>query len=200
VTPLRYLTFALLILSLGVPALSVGSEEEDFTIVPGKRIGVVVLGMTPAEVKEKAGNHDGSYTLADGTKVEYSQWKETDKIIYPLRVFYDPQGRVIQVAEAAPRPVTADGISTASSFEDVTSKYKNLEPFLYTVKDAYAEYYDDVKRGIAFEFTWTMAAGPSSKHLRAILVHAPGKHVIPDSDERPVLPRLNTLDHHIKRF
>jgi hypothetical protein len=196
VTPLRYLTVALLLLSLGIPALSAGAEEEDFTIVPGKRIGVVVLGMTPPEVKEKAGNHDGSYTLADGTKVEYSQWKETDKITYALRVFYDLQGRVIQIAEAAPKAVTADGISIASSFEDVTSKYKNLEPFLYTAKDAYAEYYDDVKRGIAFEFTWTVALGPSSKHLRAILVHSPGKHVIPDSDERPVAPRTTTRDHY----
>jgi hypothetical protein len=200
VTPLRYLTVALLLLSLGIPAISLGAEEEDFTIVPGKRIGVVVLGMTPAEVKEKAGNHDDSYTLVDGTKVEYSQWKETDKITYALRVFYDLQGRVVQIAEAAPKAVTADGISTASSFEDVTSKYKNLERSLYTGKEGFAEYDDDVKRGIAFEFTDPLAASPSSKHLRTILVHTPGKHFIPDADERLVPPQSTTPNHHGKRF
>jgi hypothetical protein len=185
----RYLAVAIFMLQLGVGvyALSAAAEEEeDFTIVPGQRMGVISLGMKPEQVKEKAGNHDDAYSLPGGIKAELSRWKETDKITYTIRVFYDPQGRVIQVAESAPKPATADGISLNSSLADVTKKYKSLKVFKYKAKDARIDYQDDVARGITFEFTRAASEPESSMHLYAILVHAPGKNVIPDADEHPI--------------
>jgi hypothetical protein len=184
----HYLAVAIFMLQLGVGvyALSAGAEEEDFTIVPGKKMGVISLGMKTDQVKEKAGNHDDAYTLPNGIKAELSRWKETDKITYTIRVFYDSQGRVIQIAESAPKPVTADGISLNSSLADVTKKYKSLKVFKYKAKDARIDYHDDVAGGITFEFTRAAAEPESSMHLHAILVHNPGKNVIPDSDEHPI--------------
>src|SRR5277367_5825068 len=116
----RVVSFGLLLqLIFTAQALPAFAEEEDFTIVPGERIGVVKLGMNPEEVKVKMGNHDGAYVLPNGINVEYAIWKETDKITYTIKVFYDKQWRLIQVSEAAPKAITADDISIASSFSDV---------------------------------------------------------------------------------
>lgn len=165
---------------------SIASDErDDHTIMPGIGIGIIKLGMNRKQITDSLGNRDGKYSLPNGIKVEYSQWKDPDKTS-TIRVFFKPDGTVAQLSCEADVPATADGISTRSSLADVTKRYKNLQRFKYRAKDGRIDYYDDVKKGIAFEFTWAETAGESAKRLYAVIVHTPGKSVIADSDERPV--------------
>jgi hypothetical protein len=175
-----------LIISLGTTTLPVCAvEAEDHTIRPGIGLGIVKLGMDRAQIKKTAGNIDGSYTLPSGIKVDYAEWKEPEPKKSPnIRYFYGATGKVIQINSAAPVPFTADGISCQSTLADVTAKYKKLKCFEYRAKDARIDYYDDMKRGIAFEFT--RADGASTQKLYAIIMHLPGKRVIADADEKPL--------------
>jgi hypothetical protein len=163
--------------------LPVSAEnEEDHTIRPGIGLGIVKLGMDSAAVTKTAGKHDGTYSLPSGIRVDYSQWKETPpKKSANMRFFYDKSDHLIQINSTAPVPVTADGISCASSFADIAAKYKNLRCFEYRAKDVRIDYYDDVNRGIAFEFT--RAQGESARRLYAIIIHLKGKRVLADADE-----------------
>src|SRR5262249_1200356 len=112
---------------------------------------------------------------------DYSIWR--DKISSTIRVFYDKNTRLIQINSEAPLPATADGISLKSTLPEIKSKYKNLTLVKYATRKGLEDYYDDVQKGIAFEFTGLPDAG---KKLYAIIVHLPGNKVLPDADEHPI--------------
>jgi len=88
-------TFAWLIQCLN-PSFAENIAEEDHWVMPGRRVGVAVLGMTKKEATEKVGN-DCEYTLPNGFKAEYSEWKEPDKVS-TLRTFCDRAGRLVQIS------------------------------------------------------------------------------------------------------
>jgi hypothetical protein len=159
---------------------SVAAEES--TIVPGVRIGAIKLGMKQSKVTAILGKNDGAYSQASGIKVTLHQWKDLDKTS-TIKAFFDPGDRVVQLASTAPLSFTADGVSLTSSLADVKKKYKAVECCKYKANDQRIDYYDDVKQGIAFKFTWAADEGSASKRLSAILIHWPGNAVIPDRDE-----------------
>jgi hypothetical protein len=181
-------TIPLLALALSTACLSVRAVPNDsaseFTILPGVGIGEIRLGMDRVQITETMGNRDGKYSLPSGIKVEYAEWKDPDKTS-TIRVFFSPAGKAIQFAFEADKPSTADGISTHSTLAEVTTKYPNVI-HLQNKDKTPSDYYDDIKKGIAFEFTGAALAGESQKHLYAILVHRPGKHVITESNEHPL--------------
>jgi hypothetical protein len=158
---------------------------EDHWVVPGERVGVIVLGMTEKEVTTKAGNHDGVYALPGGINVEYSEWKEPDKVS-TLRMFYDQAGHVIQISAETWGVATKDGISTKSSLADVQAKYKHLEHSRVATTDSDIDYYMDEAKGITFAFKNAKAEKESAPHLYALIVHRPNTSIIPDINQRPV--------------
>jgi class 3 adenylate cyclase len=90
------------------------------TIVPGKSIGAVALGMTEAEVKRRYGSGTESQWLArgrNGTRVTYSGPGGALTVN-----FYD--GKVVQVATTNSYYSTANGISVGS----VTPNREGREP------------------------------------------------------------------------
>ncbi len=160
-------------------------DQEDSTIRPGIGLGIVKLGMDKEQLKKTAGNIDGSYRLPSGVRVDFSEWKETPpKQSANMRFFFNTEGKIIQINSTAPVPVTADGINCKSTLAQVSARYKKLKCSEYRGKGRRIDYYDDVERGIAFEFT--RAEDETDKALYAIIMHLPGKPVIADADEHPL--------------
>jgi hypothetical protein len=174
-------------LNLGFTAIecSAASPGDDSTIRPGIGIGIVKLGMNRDQITRTLGKRDGKYSLPGNIKVEYSQWKDPDKTM-KIRVFFDEKGKVVQlVSEQAPVPTTQDGISIASTLADVKKKYKSVQRLKYHANVTNIDYYDDVKRGIAFKFAGTDLNAKTDKPLDAIVVHLPGRRFIADTGEKP---------------
>lgn len=179
----------LLLTMLSIACLSVKAAADDsaseFTILPGKGIGEIRLGMNRVQITETMGKRDGKYSLPSGIKVEYAEWKDPDKTS-TIRVFFNRAGKAVQFAFEADRPSTADGITTHSSLEEVKEKYPNVRRLQYQTKGSQLNYYDDIKKGIAFEFKQIQVNGESKQTLYAILVHRPGRRLISGSDEQPL--------------
>jgi hypothetical protein len=170
-------------------------DQEDFTIRPGIGFGSVKLGMDKKQIQETLGNHDGTYTVPGDIHVEYSEWKEPRRVA-TVRVFYDKSGKAIQLAAQVSGPgadtnkdklTTADGIHLGSGAKEVFNKYTHLQLFKYRAMDSRIDYYDDTKDGIAFEFLRADTESEAKNRLYGILVHVPGRPVIADADELPVV-------------
>jgi hypothetical protein len=167
-------------------AVSATSAEDDTTVVPGVGVGIVRLGMNREQITRTLGKRDGQYALPGKIKVEYSVWKDPNSTP-KFRVFFDEKGKAVQlVTEQAPVPKTKDGISIESTLKDVTAKYKQLQRFKYQAKTLNIDYYDDIKRGIAFKFANSDLNKKTDKQLDAILVHRAGTRFIADQGEQPI--------------
>ena len=175
------LTIGALILFAGFStACWAAAAEDDNTIRPGIGLGEVKLGMKQDAVRKIVGKPDGSYELPTGEKVDYSVWK--DKKPSTIRLIYSKgSNKLLQINCEAPAPATADGISLKSSMAEIKKTYGDLHVAEYGSGKAFEDYYDNVKKGIAFEFTGDK---PKGKTLYSIIVHIPGSHVLPDKDER----------------
>ena len=83
---------------------------------------------------------------------------------------------------------TPEGLTTNSTLAEVQKHHGNLRKtrhFVHGSGGGLIDYYDDVRRGIAFEFTSVASETPDFKPY-AIVVHRPGKLVIPENDEETV--------------
>ncbi|MFN8553531.1 MAG: hypothetical protein U0103_18795 [Candidatus Obscuribacterales bacterium] len=174
---------ALLILGLSfgfanVPCLAV----EKVLATPGVGIGVAKLGMTAQKMKEAAGNFDGSYTLPSGVKVEHADWKDKGLTTVMLKVFYDKDGKAIQIASAGSAVVTKDGISKQSPLTSLMANRLKLTE--YRAKNGRVDYYDNVSAGIAYEYR--RLDEDLARKMYAIIVHKRGVPVMSDQDEVPL--------------
>ncbi len=155
---------------------------QDFEIRPGKRIGKVELGMTRREVYRRIGKPVGSYSMPKGLTGEY--WMSQTGTGNDVRIIYR-NSRVIQIKITSQKFSTPEGVTTASTLEDVTRSYKSLRKSSHFVKETgggFIDYYDDMRRGIAFEFVSLSMDEPDFKPY-AIVVHLPGKRLIPENGE-----------------
>lgn len=159
-----------------------GAAAQDYDIMPGNRIGKIEIGMSRQKVHDTLGNPTGAYSLRSrGYKGEY--WISSDST-NTLRVFYDPAGRVYQVAVTSSRFTTPEGLTTESSLDDIKRHYQNLKVLHFTARGD-IDYYDSVRQGIAFEFTErTDSRNVSSYEMYAISIHKRGGSVLPEPDER----------------
>ena len=164
--------------------MAVPVAAQDFKIEPGRKIGKVGLGMTRTAVHQTLGKPAATYGMSGG-KLTGDVWMANTG--NDVRVVYSA-GKVIQVKVTSPSFSTPQGLTTNSALAEVQKHHGNLRKtrhFVHGSGGGLIDYYDDVRRGIAFEFTSVASETPDFKPY-AIVVHRPGKPVIPESDEEPV--------------
>jgi predicted mannosyl-3-phosphoglycerate phosphatase (HAD superfamily) len=104
-----------------------------------------------------------------------------------VRIIYRG-GQVIQVKVTSASFKTPEGLTTASSLAEVQKHYRKLRKSRRFINDSggvMIDYYDDVRRGIAFEFT-SLDSETGEFKPYAIVVHRPGERVIPENSEELV--------------
>ncbi len=173
---------ALVAATAGVLCVLPGQAVEKVLATPGVGMGVAKLGMNAAKMKEAVGNFDGSYTLPSGIKVEHADWKDKGLTTVMLKVFYDKDGKAVQIASAGSAVVTADGISKNSPITAIQVNRLKLSEF--RAKHGRVDYYDNVGAGIAYEYR--RLDDDLARKMYAIIVHKRGVPVLPDDNEVPL--------------
>jgi hypothetical protein len=146
------------------------------SLVPGQRLGGVALGPDGLEELKKLGK---PYRIDRGM----SQTRQIWKWFRPGGLFdtffvhtvsngaidaQPPDGVTIDlIRTTATRFKTADGIAAGSTLEQIQKSFPNAVPV-----DGTPTVLDDVKSGIAFEFS---AAPSSQSTCIAVMVHTPGQ-------------------------
>ncbi len=167
-------------------AVTATIAKDSVLVTPGVGVGVVKLGMTQKKLKQVAGNFDVSYVLPSGLKVDRADWKDNGLTTVMLKIFYDKDGKAIQIATAGSTAVTTGGITKKSSVKEIGYMRDKLKLTEYRAKNGRVDYYDDTSKGIAYEFR--KLDEDMSRKMYAIIVHKPGVPVLPDADERPLKP------------
>lgn len=178
-----------LLLGLGITSLLAVAPviaKESVLVTPGVGMGVVKLGMTEKKLKQVAGNFDVSYVLPSGVKVDRADWKDNGLTTVMLKVFYDKNGKAIQIATAASTAVTTSGITKKSSVDQIGYQREKLKLTEYRAKNGRVDYYDDIPRGITYEYR--RLDEDLARKMYAIIVHKPGVPVLPDAEEKPLKP------------
>jgi hypothetical protein len=173
----RGLTLACCLLFL-IPASA--ATGQDFKIEPGHRAGKITLGITAEAVHQILGQPSATYRMQG--KLTGDVWMANTG--NDVRVVYR-RGQVIQVKVTSASFKTPEGLNTESSLAEVQKHYRKLSKtrrFVHGSGGGLIDYYDDVARGIAFEFTSVASETPDFKPY-AIVVHSPRSRVIPENDE-----------------
>jgi hypothetical protein len=159
------------------------STAQDFNIEPGRRAGKITLGLSRQAVHQLLGQPSATYRMQG--KLTGDVWMANTG--NDVRVIYR-RGQVIQVKITSASFKTPEGLNTESSLAEVQKHYHKLvktRRFVHGSGGGLIDYYDDVGRGIAFEFTSVDSETPDFKPY-AIVVHSPGSRVIPENDEELV--------------
>ena len=159
------------------------ASAQDFKIEPGRSVGKIELGMSRPIVHKTLGKPSATYRMAG--KLTGDVWMANTG--NDVRIVY-MNGKVIQIKVTSQSFSTPVGLTTSSSLAEVQKQYPNLRKtrhFVHGSGGGLIDYYDDVRRGIAFEFTSVASETPDFKPY-AIVVHRPGKLIIPETDEEPV--------------
>lgn len=176
----RNLTLAsCLLLMIALPVAA-----QDFKIEPGRRIGKIELGMTRPMVHKALGKPAATYRMSGGKRTGDVWMANTGN---DVRIVYRA-GKVIQVKVTSSSFSTPVGLTTNSSLAEVQKHHGNLRKtrhFVHNSGGVLIDYYDDVRRGIAFEFTSVDSETQDFKPY-AIVVHRPGQRVIPETGEELV--------------
>lgn len=163
---------------------AVAATAQDFKIEPGRRVGKIELGASRQMVHQTLGKPSATYR-APGKQVGEVWMASTGN---DVRIVYKG-GRVVQIKVTSSSFVTPEGLTTNSSLADVQKHHSNLvkiSRFVHGSGGGLIDYYDDVRRGIAFEFTSVDSDTPNFKPY-AIVVHRPGQRVTPENDEEQII-------------
>jgi hypothetical protein len=159
------------------------AAAQDFKIEPGRRIGKIELGATRQTVHSALGKPAATYRMAG--RLTGDVWMANTG--NDVRIVYRAD-KVIQIKVTSSSFSTSEGLTTNSSLAEVQKHYGRLRKsrrFVHGSGGGLIDYYDDVRQGIAFEFTSVASETPDFKPY-AIVVHRPGRRVIPENDEEPV--------------
>ncbi|RYG56822.1 hypothetical protein EON80_28940 [bacterium] len=195
---------ALLVTFLGCGAAL--AQGKIATVVPGKSLGRVSLGMSPAQVHRLLGKPDKTLRLKNGLLDDLYKAKTTrpdgnsgavtrDRV----EVLYRG-GRAVQLEATSPDFRTASGISTGSDVDALRASVYNwrLLQYSYPVDDGgWTNYYFwDGGRGLTFEFQGWQEGLLGSSRPTTLIVHGKGARVIADiggvfeSESRSLFPAL----------
>ncbi len=188
----------------------------DYTVIPGRRIGAVTLGMSRQAVHASLHASYQSRRLHNGIVQEdwVTRLKQTQAAIeqgdywkWDFVTVYFLHDDVVQIEVNSPRFSAPGGLTTRSHsarwgrrFRPFRSTYQvgqSRDPGGYPAMKHFMAYFDDVRQGIAWrEGGWgnldpgpDPGDAPSEGPIDIIIVHVPGKPVIidPDGDARFVL-------------
>ena len=175
---MKIVTATLVALSLTlVGSVSAGpAATQKASVVPGQRLGGIALGPNGLDELKKLGK---PYRIDRGMSQTHQVWK-----------WFKPGGRfdtffvhtvnngatdaqpadgvtIDLIRTTAARFKTADGIGAGSTWEQIRKDFPDAAPV-----DGTPTILDDVKRGIAFEFS----DAPSNQSICvAVMVHSPGQ-------------------------
>jgi hypothetical protein len=156
---------------------------QDFKIEPGLKAGKIELGTSRQAVHKILGQPSATYNVEG--KLTGDVWMANTG--NDVRIVYRG-GQVIQVKVTSASFKTPEGLTTASTLAEVQKHYRKLRKSRHFVNDSggvSVDYYDEVRRGIAFEFVSIDSESPEFKPY-AIVVHRPGERVIPENGEELV--------------
>ena len=195
-----------LFVTLLVLLSSLSARAGDFKIVPGKRIGSVVLGMNRNSVHKVLGSPQQTRSLKNGitqeswrnplsakqqaqTRLKATYWK------WHYVVVYFQKNHAVQIDVNSSSFATPTHLTTANSAQDFRQHFRPFQfsKHLYINRDAggipaskhYLDYEDAVQSGIAWRYgAWgNLAPEPApDEAVEAVIVHMPGHAVIPDPD------------------
>ncbi|MDQ3812588.1 MAG: hypothetical protein M3347_01400 [Armatimonadota bacterium] len=187
--PFKFLHNCYLVLALAATGFA-----GDWTVVPGRSVGKVRLGMTRTTVHQKLGKPGKTARWRSGLVQDSwlaSPVKEFDERTF-VHVLYK-KNKAIQIEFNSPRFVTTTGISMRSSLAQFRAKHKKprVRAYVYADPDGsgyVGYYYDDVKRGLTFELgTQDYFDARATPH--SLRVHLPGRPVLPDPGGKPTPAR-----------
>jgi hypothetical protein len=166
-------------------ALAAAAFAADTTIIPGKRIGDVAVGMRRAQVEKLLGAAQSGNELSPHRT--NASWPLPGTGSLHVQ-FVD--GVAARVATNAKEYSTPDGLAMGAPPADVLALHAQMVETDYSVErrgGVAAQCHDDVAAGIGFEFD----KGPAQRAfvLRAIYVHAPGKATPCGRDDDPQATR-----------
>ena len=165
-----------LVVSIANQALADSMATEDLTIVPGSSIAGVPLGPNGVQELKKLGK---PYRIDRGMSQTRQAWKwsrpegrlDTFFVHTVNNGTIDAQpaaGVTIDLIRATvARLKTSGGIGVASTLDQIRKSFPDVAPV-----DGTPTIFDDVKRGIAFEFS---AAPIGHSICIAVTVHPPGQ-------------------------
>lgn len=163
----------LLFMFCGVPP----AGAADSTIIAGRSIGRVRLGMSRTEVHRRLG--PPSDAQPGGKHDFYQNKSNASELVVTYR-----GSSVVEIFTTSPQFSTPQGITTHSAYAQVRKRYKHLRQSVQEMQEVRACIYDDVRHGIAFQFVAPMdrkysrfGAGrlKPGAFPQYIAVHEPGK-------------------------
>jgi len=175
---MKIVTAVLLALNVALAGnvLAGPAASQKASVVPGQSLGGIALGPNGLEELKKLGN---PYRIDSGMSQTHQVWK-----------WFKPGGRfdtffvhtvnngatdaqpsdgvtIDLIRTTATRFKTADGIAAGSTLEQIRKSFPDAAP-----ADGTPTVLDDVKRGIAFEFS----EAPTNQSICiAVMVHTPGQ-------------------------
>ncbi len=181
----------LLFLAFCSTVVSTAAVAQTPNVIPGKSLGKIRIGDTPAQVHKSLGKPTATVRFKSGIIDDVYKSKQTrknwrDEIVRDkVEVLYRA-GRVIQIEATSPIFKTGNGISTNSTTDTIQNSSFNWRYFIYTYigpEDSAANYFyfTDLKQGLTIEFEgWQENLFRRSKPT-TIIVHRPKTRVIPDA-------------------
>lgn len=176
----------------------------DFRVLPGRQIGVAVLGMTRQQMHKALGRPDETVRLDGGvvredwlSKAAAPKSYVEDGLYFKhdFLTAYFRDGRAIQIEVSSPLFKTADGLCTASGAKKFQERYpgytriyphnfRNPDPGGYPAVKHFLAYEDAVAKGIAWRYgAWgDLAPDPDPSRLETVIVHRRGEPVFIDPD------------------
>ncbi len=168
------------------------------TVMPGRSVGRVFLGMARADVQKILGKPTQKFTVPHGSSV-YTEdvWLNG----HMLNVFCE-RGTVVQIEFDSSHFTTLDGLSTETGLRQICRTDRSLTVSSYDMRYeadyigyTVGFYFDDVSRGIAFfyETNGGITAAYRQGWPATILVHRPGHPVLPLYEEHYLNPMPITI-------
>ena len=169
-------------------------------IVAGQSVGKIKVGQTRTIIRRALGAPTHSYTRPDGYVVD--QWVGPQNVITDLgpehsslTVLYS-RSKAVQIEFNSPTFATKSKLSTRSKIRDFYRAYPHprLTAYVYASEDREAahQYFDVPSAGLCAQIT-AQDMAPAFQ-IQKLIVHAPGKRVIPEP-KGELVPSMSPFSH-----
>ena len=168
-------------------------------LVPGRSLGRISLGFTPAQVRKALGKPDKTMRLRNGLLDDIYLAKKTrmrdgQPVRDKIEVLYR-NGKVVQIEATSPAFETGNGLSTSSPVRQLTREGLKWRVLVYGYdhpESGWQNYYlVDQKKGLTIEFEGWQEQLFRRSIPTTIIVHRAGSRPIPDVGGKLVTDSLD---------